>query len=116
LQLCVLVNVAAFPGLGTIMAGRRIGYLQAALMLTGFFCVVGTAIWFILQAVKVVDAPMWDEQAWHTAARKAWITGGAGLGICAVAWLWALVDSVRLWQSFRPAPPIPPRQPPPSDL
>ena len=33
---CVLANQGALPGSGTLTAGRRIGYAQAALALAGF--------------------------------------------------------------------------------
>jgi len=34
--LCLLANVIALPGLGSIIAGKRVGYAQALLALAGF--------------------------------------------------------------------------------
>ena len=52
-MLWAIVNQLAFPGLGTLMMGRRVGYAQAAVMLAGFFLTMGYLLWhLVLTAVS----------------------------------------------------------------
>jgi hypothetical protein len=108
----VLVNQLAFPGMGTIMAGRRQpGYAQATLMLTGFFLVIGFAVWFFWCSMQALTQLNWTEARFREAVwGYAWVAIG-GLGLCGVAWVWALVSSVQILQGAKPdsALRVPPR-------
>lgn len=91
---CILINQAAFPGLGTIMAGRRGGFVQAGVMVAGFCLALAFFVWFLVCSVRYVMSSSWDEGEWraHYAA-GFWMLRG-GLGLCAVAWLWSLFSSI----------------------
>jgi hypothetical protein len=106
------INLLAFPGLGTLLAGRRAGYFQAAIMLAGFALATGYGVWFILSAVRVLADPVGKEADWQAAVRPhAWIAA-VGLGLCVGAWLWSLVSSVQILRAAGPPPyrgPAPPR-------
>jgi hypothetical protein len=94
-----LINQLAFPGLGTIMAGRKIGYAQAVLMVAGFLMSVGFAGWVILCGVRYLQHPEWSE-AYYRAQYQGyagWLRWG--LALCALAWLWALASSVAMVRS-----------------
>lgn len=108
---CVMMNQLAFPGMGTLMAGRRqIGYAQAGLMLAGFFLAMGFALWFIFSSVRALTEPHWTEARWRALAwHYAW-TGFAGLGLCVAAWCWALFSSLQiLREATNPATAVPPK-------
>lgn len=89
----VLINQLAFPGLGTILAGRKVGYAQAVLMVSGFLLSVGFMLWFIFCMVRLVFNDV-SEQEFKAQYEPYWWTLRWGLGLCAVAWLWSL------WSSF----------------
>ena len=109
--MCVLVNSLAFPGLGTIMAKRPVGYAQAALMLAGFGVFMAFMLWFfagLLQAAGDISADLMGfyKLVWS----RAWLAG-LGLGLCAIAWVWALFSSLAIMRKAREAmrpPPVPP--------
>src|SRR6185295_12947044 len=77
---CVVVNQLAFPGLGTIMAGRRIGFPQAAVMLLGFFLAVGFMAWFIFCALRGISVASSEDQ-FHAGYRPYLWAGGTGLAL-----------------------------------
>lgn len=90
---CVAMNQLAFPGVGTVMAGRRTGYIQAVLMLSGFLLATGFMLWFITCSVHALITGMMDEQ--KLAAQYlpyVWL-GKLGMVLCLVAWFWSLASS-----------------------
>lgn len=96
--LCILINLAAFPGLGTVLMGRRAGWAQAALMLAGFGLSLGFGLRYIWCAAQTLHQPDWTE-AELAACYQPWLWALRwGLGLCAAAWLWALVSSVGIWR------------------
>lgn len=93
---CAVVNQLAFPGLGTIMAGRRIGYLQAAAMLAGFCMATGFIVWFLYGwMLLLADPAMSESRLWAQFWRYAWI-GIAGLALTFVVWCWSLLSSIQI--------------------
>ena len=114
---CVLVNLAATPGLGSLMAGRwGAGIGQLILAVTGFVLMM---VWFF-----AVMYQYYGQIAGEVVVHPVGWIGITGLILFAVAWLWALVTSVGLWREAkasepagaRPVPP-PPRAPgPPPQL
>lgn len=102
---CAAVNQLAFPGLGTIMAGRRgVGLAQAAVMVAGFVFGTGFLVWFFVCTVErlsVLENPA--AQPAHEFQPYLWI-GLLGGALCVVAWCWSLLSSVDiLRQAMRPA-------------
>lgn len=91
-----MVNQLAFPGLGTIMTGRKIGYAQATLMVAGFLMTVGFAGWVIVCGVRYLQHPEWGEAQYRAQYQPyfGWLRWG--LAFCAVAWVWALGSSVSM--------------------
>jgi 4a-hydroxytetrahydrobiopterin dehydratase len=90
-----LLNLAAWPGLGSVIAGRRIaGALQMAVFLVGFVLFCAWALQNISHYYQMMsfDAP----QTEAVADKRLAI---AGLGLCAAAWLWSMVTSISLSQA-----------------
>jgi hypothetical protein len=95
------IRTLAFPGLGTIMAKRRVGYPQAALMLLGFAIFMAFMLWFfagLLSAAGDFSADL--EQFEKLVRSRLWIAG-LGLGLCAIAWAWALFSSLAILRAAR---------------
>jgi len=94
----VLLNLAAFPGLGTILAGRRIGYLQAALMVVGFILSMGFLVFYLTCVAHYVAGANWTENEFKARYQPHLWALYWGLGACVVAWAWALASSWQIWQ------------------
>jgi hypothetical protein len=91
---CVLTNLAATPGLGSLM-GRRIfaGIGQLILALVGFFLILG---WMFKLFYR-----LFQEQLGGTVPQNSsgWMLKW-GLIVFGMSWLWSLVTSVSLlWQA-----------------
>jgi hypothetical protein len=97
--LLVVINQLAFPGLGTVLSGRRIGYVQAALMVVGFLITVAVMGWLVVCSVRFFGHPEWSEEDYRAQYIPYlwWLRWG--LGLCAVAWCWAGWSSVLIWRN-----------------
>jgi hypothetical protein len=89
---CVAINQLAFPGLGTIMAGRRVGYVQAIVMVAGFCLFVGFMLGFFAALGHSVIGER-DQPAEGYYQKWQWALWN-GLALTALAWIWALVSSI----------------------
>src|ERR1043166_4868547 len=78
---CAVINQLAFPGMGTVMAGRRSGYVQAAVMVAGFLLTMGFMFVFfaalIQSMVQGVGSDTLYKQLFH---HYGW-AGLSGLGL-----------------------------------
>ena len=104
---CAGTNLA-LPGFGSLMAGRGVGWPQAALTVAGFaFTVifgVRCVVWFFQNKEAIYD-PNSDPiemllQVWR-AVRWALF----GIGLFVVSWLWALGTNFALLRSARATQP-----------
>jgi hypothetical protein len=100
------MNQLAFPGLGTVMAGRRIGYYQAAVMLAGFTLTMGYMLWFLYSSVLYLANTNWNEQDWAERYRPHLWMAKWGVALCLVAWVWSLISSVQILRQARRTPPL----------
>lgn len=99
----VAINQMAFPGLGSILAGRRTGWPQAALMVVGFCLTMAFLLWYLWCCARYLREPDWDAGNWY--ASYAWLFWALhyGLGFCGVAWLWAWIDSIAILRAAKRA-------------
>ena len=89
-----LLNQCATPGLGSLMAGRRLaGIGQLLVAVAGFGMVIG---WFVLLALAVYNELVNDAQP----KSVAWL-GEAGAVTFAAAWFWSLVTSLSVLREAR---------------
>src|SRR5262245_3313066 len=93
-RLCAAINQLAFPGLGTILMGRRVGFAQAAIMLTGFCLATGFLVWYVICAIRYAANPTWSQAEWTSHYRPYQWLRYCGLGLCAAAGIWALLSSI----------------------
>jgi 4a-hydroxytetrahydrobiopterin dehydratase len=84
-----LMNLLGTPGLGSLMAGRRVaGAGQLVLAVAGFTLV---AIWFVKQMTQ-----FYGQISGSVPVQPVGWIGLLGGGIFALAWVWSLVTSLSL--------------------
>jgi 4a-hydroxytetrahydrobiopterin dehydratase len=87
---CVLMNLLATPGLGSLLARRWVaGSGQVFLSVLGFVLMM---IWFY----KLVIVQFYGQMNGSVAVHPVGWIGLLGAGLFAVAWLWSLVTSLQL--------------------
>ncbi len=92
-RLCLWVNLLALPGLGSVLAGRRVGWAQAVLAVAG----LGLAGYGVVRAAADWLAAGEALPLWSGALELALV----GLGLSAGAWGWALVTSLQVLRDSR---------------
>lgn len=112
----VLINQLAFPGLGTVLAKGRFGYLQAGIMVVGFTLAILFMVYYFVAIYHSIQSQGDIEELRARYRPHLWKLFW-GLGLSALAWLWALVSSIAIFRASRPskgsvAPPPPPVPPP----
>lgn len=103
------LNQLAFPGAGTVMAGRRIGYFQAAVMVTGFVLTMFYLLAVIVNQVRYATQGSTEDQLRAAYQQNTW-AGKTGAILCLFAWCWSLVSTIIFLSTSRREPPfLPPR-------
>ncbi len=96
---CLTANLA-FPGSGSLVAGRRAGYAQLILTAVGFLVTMLTGIrslvWFLANWSRITqpanDDPFGGIVLWWTVVRWPLV----GIAIFAIAMIWALGTSMQI--------------------
>ena len=104
---CLLMNLFATPGLGSLMGGRLIaglGQLTLFLIGFGFICV-----WF-LKTMKEYYSLIGEEIPIQTSYGRYFL---AGFLFAAAAWLWSLLTSLQMVRQAKPPAPAQPGAVPP---
>ena len=99
LWILIAINQLAFPGMGTVMAKRKVGYIQAALMLAGFTLITGYFCWLMYCVFRLFQTG--DDVAWESNYRQYFWSWQWGLMLCGAAWLWALISSFQMFKSAK---------------
>ena len=83
---CLLTNLLVLPGLGSLMARRRAGYIQAVIALGGVLLTVVCVAELWVEIVSGGEVPVnWPSYLW-------W--GGGGMGAFVIGWCWSAWESV----------------------
>jgi hypothetical protein len=90
---CLAANLLVLPGLGTFVAGRRSGLLQAALALVGFVLVMLWLTAYVLDWIERGGLPP------GAGPHPTW--GILGIVVGAAAWVWSLVTGLALIKEIR---------------
>lgn len=91
---CALLNQFATPGLGSLLARRFVaGAGQLGIFLVGFVLFVA---WFVDEMRQYYDLMFSDHEP-HVPHWPVWVS----VGLCALAWLWALVTSLSLMRKAK---------------
>ena len=97
-----LINILAFPGLGSFRAGRRrVGVGQIGLVLAGSVLL----LWWLFKELSQYYALMFDNV---NPQSYGWL-GVTGAILFGAAWLWSLATSISLFQESSKASAVPPR-------
>src|SRR5712671_4285252 len=100
------LNQLAFPGAGTVMAGRKIGYAQATIMVVGFVLVMLYLFVIIGSLMSLLTGENTSEAAIEADRhRYAW-AGILGLVLSVLAWFWALASSISMVRNAQKDPPV----------
>jgi len=104
---CLLMNLFATPGLGSLMGGRLISGLgQLFIFLIGFAFI---CFWFF-KTMKVYYSLIDPDVPVQASYGKYFL---AGFLFAAAAWLWSLLTSIRMVQQAKPPEPAAPGTVPP---
>jgi hypothetical protein len=79
---CLMTNLLVLPGLGSLLAGRRAGWAQAALALIGFALTTVWLVWFVVDWSRTGSFPL-DGGPYLPA-------GLLGVLLFAASWGWGL--------------------------
>jgi 4a-hydroxytetrahydrobiopterin dehydratase len=87
---CIVINLVATPGLGSIFARRYFaGTLQLLLALAGFCLTTGWMLKAVYNSVQTGET--------YDAAQPNWIWQWGTILFC-VSWIWSLITSISLWR------------------
>ncbi|MHB8522557.1 MAG: hypothetical protein ACYDH9_17610 [Limisphaerales bacterium] len=84
----LILNLLACPGLGTVLAGRRVGYPQLAAAVAGFGLIFGWFVWFFATIFTRFDYPESGHWNWSVLVCGSLLFGGA--------WFWSLFSSLAI--------------------
>ena len=90
---CLAANLLVLPGLGTLVAGRRSGLVQAALALVGFVLIMLWLTAFVLDWIERGGVPPGG------GPHLSW--GILGIVVGGVAWVWSLVTGLAVIKETR---------------
>ena len=104
----VLINQTAWPGLGSLLRGRREGLAQTLIALAGFACLIIFFVGSMGHALRALFTGIGDNEAQSMTAiyRPFAHWGQVGAGLFALAWIWALLSSFLMLRQKTP-PPLP---------
>ncbi|MCL5096678.1 MAG: hypothetical protein M1608_03950 [Candidatus Omnitrophica bacterium] len=94
---CLLANLLVLPGLGSLTAGRRTGYFQAAFALAGLVLTAQWAAWFAIEWVHRGQMPQ--------GLGPYFRNGLLGIALFVLAWCWSLASSIWILNSAVESPP-----------
>lgn len=100
------LNQLAFPGAGTVMAGRRVGYIQAIIMVAGFVLTMTYLFAVIASIANFAVSGTVTEAEYHKQYQVYTWAGKYGLILSVLAWCWSLVSSIAIIRNVRKEPPL----------
>ena|SRR5258708_2999689 len=103
---CAAINQLAFPGAGTVMAGRWIGYPQALLMIAGFTLTMIYLLAIINGAIQLLINNSITEEQFRAGYRTYNWAWQIGLLLSGIAWCWSLISSIAILRSVPKEPPV----------
>jgi hypothetical protein len=111
---CLTANLLGVPGLGSLAAGRRVGYGQMILSLSGLALTSAFGIHFIIwYASHSAEVNQLDDEGMAHVG-ELWIhlrSALLGIGVFLTAWLWSLASSLSILAQAKstvtkPVPPL----------
>ena len=100
---CVLINQCATPGLGSLVAGRRLAGVGQLIIAVAGFCLI--IAWMVLNTLQ-----LYNQAVRGAPPQPVGRVGIAGTLIFAASWLWAWVTSYQILRTAVDT--VPPNVPP----
>ena len=104
---CLVSNQLVLPGLGTILAGRPVGYVQAGFSALAALGAGIFIVWAVPRLGEMLNVPDDDEQV--LALLEAWrpwlILGVGSIAVFLFTWIWAWCSSISILMASRTNPP-----------
>ena len=88
----LITNLLVLPGLGSLLAGRRAGWPQAALALAGFALSTVWLAWFVIA---------WSRTGFPLDGGPYLPLGLLGVFLFAVSWVWGLITGLAVVRESR---------------
>lgn len=91
----VIANQLALPGIGSVLAGRKVGWLQLAFSLTGIGCMTVFLAFAIPRMGDWLNPPEDPELVFAVFEKwRPWLMLSViGIGLVAFSWVWSLGTS-----------------------
>ena len=89
----LLTNLLVLPGLGSVLGGKRVGYVQAVLAVTGML--------FSMVFVVAMVREWWSMRTIPELTGRLFIMGVGGVFVFGCAWLWGLFTGLGLLRDAR---------------
>ena len=90
------INLLVWPGIGTCVGGQKVvGAIQAALALAGGLLSLCLIV-VMFRLVVNLDSTSFDAGSFVEVNGTLLGLGGGGLGLLAIAWVWAAVSSFQI--------------------
>jgi hypothetical protein len=90
---CLTINLLGLPGLGSWIAGRRVGLIQAALALLGMIVTATGCISFVVAWIRAGQLP----ETLMSDLRLSF----EGVALFLTGWVWALITSLSIMRIAR---------------
>ncbi len=91
------INLLAWPGIGTYVGGQKVvGAIQATLALVGGLLSLSLILVMFRFVAMRLDSVQFDTDSFMEANGTLLGLGGGGLGLLAIAWVWAAVSSFQI--------------------
>ncbi len=101
---CLVINLAFWPGLGSVLARRKSGWVQMAMALLALFLVMFALQQFVAMIMNETRPPTWqDHFVWEA---------GAGFGLFLSAWIWGAITGFAIKAQVGQPPKLPTTPPP----
>lgn len=91
---CLVMNALICPGMGTLVAGRKIGFAQIA--------GAGVGLLIALMAFFKLLADLSLIATGEKVPKQAFVIGLIGVGVFAIFWIWGLITGFSILRSTPP--------------
>jgi hypothetical protein len=99
-----LVANLSLPGLGSLHVGRRVGWAQVAVAVSGFLLTLIFGGWFVTEWVRARELPLltiMERGELPPGFLKYLLIGLSGMGLFAIALGWAFITSLLVYQEAK---------------
>ncbi|MBI3876925.1 MAG: hypothetical protein HY300_13395, partial [Verrucomicrobia bacterium] len=98
-----------FPGSGSLLAGRRVGYAQMAVMTLGFALSTGCGVPLLVMWVRLKSFPFmpdeWLERGIPPAFLRLFLFTFVGIVLFIISWCWSILTGLLIMSEAKSSPP-----------